>query len=249
MAIPPLAVATVASVAMAPIEAPVCDEHDATPDAMPTTPAPQAFTKLDAEIRQVQSRPGKYVYTGNVVDVMGDGKGSKGAFRLDAEEALKLAHRLEKVVEKNEAPEWSVVAQTRDAEMFERLRDGLVNTTVYVGPGPTPAGQIELLTPQQSQLLMRIANAATTSMAEDAVLDLWNKKKEQEVEAANDRIVDRYARAARSVDTKNPAAIRAVRRLAHYTSELGDRRMAQILGHEYVPNMYQAACARLGEPH
>lgn len=231
-----------------------CDERDPTPDAMPATPAPTAFALLDAEIRRVQSEPGKYVYSGAVMDVLGDGIGTKGAFQLDAEEAMQFGRRLEKeVVETGDAPEWAVVARTREAEMFERLRDGLASTSVHLGSGPAPTGFVTLLTPKQLSLLMQSqwntpAGAGNAAALSDAVHDFWDQRKQQEIDGANARIIDRYARAARLAPTKNPAAMRAVRRLAHYTSEIGDKKMARILGREYVPDMYRAECARLGAP-
>lgn len=240
-----------AAPALAPVMKIACEERDPTPDAMPATPAPSAFIQLDAEIRRMQSRPGKYVYTGTIADVLGDGKGKKGAYAVDAEEAMAFGRRLESdVVDKSEPPDWAIVARTREAEMFERLRDGLATLSVHRGPGPVPTGHVALLTPQQLSLLAR-SNASGGSMnvaaLEEAMLDFWNKKKQQELDGVDALILDRYARAADFAQTKNPAATRAVRRLAHYTSEIGNKRMAKLLQRDYAPDMYRHACAELSE--
>jgi hypothetical protein len=225
-----------------------CDEDDPAPNAMPATPPPASFTRIDAEIRRTQSRPSKYVYAGSIFDVLGDGK-SRGAFPLDVQEARAFAQRLEKeVVEKGDAPEWSIVALAREAEMFERLRDALANLQTHPGPGPAPPGKISLFTPQQTQLMGALrGNGLASKVAElnQAVLDFWNVKKQQALDEVDTEILASYARAATAVETKNPAAMRAVRRLARYTRLLGNPKMAKLLGRGYVPDRYLRACAAL----
>jgi hypothetical protein len=154
-------------------------------------------------------------------------------------------------VEKDEAPEWGVVALTREAEMLERLRDGLAKLEAHQGPGPAPPGKIALLTPQQWQLVASMQSSGIQSLPakaaqlSSAVLDFWNAKKQQELDGVDTEIVTAYARAAMSVQTKNPAWIRAVRRLGHCTRRFGNAKMAKLLGRGYVPDRYLRACAAL----
>lgn len=231
--------------------APVCDERDPTPDAKPSTPAPAAFTKIDGEIHRAQARPEKYVYTGSVADVMGDGKGKPGAFQNDKDEAAELARRIEvDIVDANEKPEWSVVALVREAETFERLRDGLAQLTLYRGAGAPPPGQVVPLTLQQQTLLATMRSSGRPDLIqkaaelESATSDFWETKKQQELDDVDARMLKAYARAAMALATKNPAAARAVRRLGHYASAFGAR-MPPLLGRTYAGANYIAICAEL----
>jgi hypothetical protein len=86
---------------------------------------------------------------------------------------------------------------------------------------------------------------AKAAQLSSAVVDFWNAKKQQELDGLDTEIVTAYARAAMSVQTKNPAWIRAVRRLGHCTRRFGNAKMAKLLGRGYVPDRYLRACAAL----
>jgi hypothetical protein len=225
-----------------------CDEHDPTPSAVPAGEPPKELVRID---RKVQQTKPSYTYSGSVADVLGDGKGKQGQYPRDVAEAEAFAQRYEKeVVEALAAPDWAVVAITREAEMFERIRDPFAALTAFTGTGPTPSGQIRLLTPQQAQLLATMQNSGNPNQASSAgaltaaVTDFWNQKWKQELEGVNNRIVKLYARAGASQLADNPARARALRRIGHYTATLGDDAMSKL-----VPD-YKAllkACAALDQ--
>jgi hypothetical protein len=99
----------------------VCDERDPDPTAVPPGEPPTSFVELDLLIDEKTSQ---YVYSGSVADVLGDGKGQKGQYQRYAKEAMALDARLQsEVVKPTRGRDWGLVAITREAEMFERLRE------------------------------------------------------------------------------------------------------------------------------
>ncbi|MFO0736352.1 MAG: tetratricopeptide repeat protein [Labilithrix sp.] len=222
--------------------------------------AEAAFTLIDDEITQKFDVPSKHVYGGSVADVLGDGKGKKGKYQLNAEEANKLDLRLEtEVIKKYESLEWVPAAFARQGAIWDTLRSGLYNTTTYTGPNPVPTGKIRLMTTQQEKLLDTMRNSgrddlmAKADELEDAVKDFWKQKKQQELDGADEIMIRRYSTSvaySRKFNVKNSAVTRAVGRLAYYTDIIGDAKMAQYVGNtpdptnkgasklSYTTNMY-----------
>ena len=198
--------------------------------------AESAFTLIDEEITQKYDVPSKHTYSGSVPDILGDGKGKKGKYQINADEAQKYDLRLEnEVVKKYESLEWVPAAFARQGAIFDTLRTGLYNTLVGKG-----AGKVSLMTPQQEKLLNTMRNSGRQDLMdkadqlEDAAKDFWKQKKQQELDGADEIMVRRYATAvayARKYNVKNPAITRAIARLAYYTDIIGDAKMQQ-----YVSN-------------
>jgi hypothetical protein len=198
--------------------------------------AEAAFTLIDEEITAKFDVPEKHKYTGSVPDILGDGKGKKGKYQLNAEEAQKYDLKLENdVVKKYESVEWVPAAFARQGAIFDTLRTGLYNTVQGKG-----AGKVSLMTPQQEKLLDTMRNSGRQDLMdkadqlEDAAKDFWKQKKQQELDGADEIMVRRYSTGvayARKFNVKNPAITKAIGRLAYYTDIIGDAKMQQ-----YVTN-------------
>lgn len=207
--------------------------------------AEAAFTLLDDEITQKFDVPAKHVYAGSVADVLGDGKGKKGKFQLNSEEAQKYDLRLEQeVIRKYESLDWVPAAFARQGQIFDTLRSGLYNTVTYTGPNPVPTGKIRLMTLQQEKLLETMRNSGRDDLMtkadelEDATKDFWKQKKQQELDGADEVMIRRYATSvaySRKFNVKNSHVTRAVGRLAYYTDIIGDAKMAQYVGNTPDP--------------
>jgi tetratricopeptide (TPR) repeat protein len=207
--------------------------------------AEAAFTLIDDEITTKFDVPSKHVYGGSVAEVLGDGKGKKGKYTLNAEEAQKYDLRLEnEVVKKYQSLDWVPAAFARQGQIFDTLRSGLYNTTTYTGPNPVPTGKIRLMTTQQEKLLDTMRNSGRQDLMdkadalEDAVKDFWKQKKQQELDGADEIMIRRYSTAvaySRKYNVKNAAVTRAVGRLAYYTDIIGDAKMSQYVGNTPDP--------------
>jgi hypothetical protein len=115
------------------------------------------------------------------------------------------------------------------------------------------------MTPQQEKLLDTMRNSGRDDLMnkadelEDAAKDFWKKKKQQELDGADEIMIRRYATGvayARKYNVKNPAITKAIGRLAYYTDIIGDAKMQQYVTNtpdpttqgatklQYSPNMY-----------
>ena len=221
--------------------------------------AEAAFTLLDDEITQKFDVPSKHIYGGSVADTLGDGKGKKGKYQGNAEEAQKYDLRLEnEITKKYKSLDWVPAAFARQGQIYDTLRSGLYNTVTYTGPNPVPTGKIRLMTRSSRSSSRRCRTAvATTSMnkandTEDAVKDFWKQQNQQELDGADEIMIRRYATAvayARKYNVKNAAVTRAIGRLAYYTDIIGDAKMGQYVSNtpdptspgsklSYTSNMY-----------
>ena len=222
--------------------------------------AEAAFTLLDEEITTKFDVPEKHKYSGAVEDVLGDGKGKKGKYNLNAEEALKWDLRLEnEIIKKYESLEWVPAAFARRGAIFDTLRSGLYfTTTAPTGQAPK-AGQVRVMTAAQAKLLDTMRNSGRDELMnkadalEDAVKDRWKLGKQKELDGADELMVRHYGTAvayARKYNVKNTAITRAIGRLAYYTDIIGDAKMQQYVTNApdptnktggkltYTPNMY-----------
>lgn len=212
------------------------------------------FTLLDDEITAKWDVPDKHKYTGAVPDILGtvDPKTGavtkKGKYQVNAEEANKYDLMLEnQVVKKYESVEWVPAAFARRGQIYDTLRTGLYNTV-----------KVSLFTKQQEATLNTMRNSGRDDLMnkadelEDAAKEFWRKKKQQELDGADELMVRYYATAvayARKFNVRNVAINRAISRLAYYTDIIGDAKMQQYVTNTndpvnkgakltYTPNMY-----------
>jgi hypothetical protein len=205
------------------------------------------FTLLDEKITAEFDAPEKHKYPATVPEIMGevdvgpdkkpkigaDGKPvmkTKGKYPRNADEAQKHYNELdEKVVKKFESVEWVPAAIARQGAIFDTLRTGLYNTV-----------KVKLMTAQQEQVINQMRNSGRDDLMnkadeiEDALKDFWRKKKQLELDGADEVMVRRYATSValgRRYSVKNQHVTRALARLAYYTDIIGDAKMQQ-----YVTN-------------
>jgi hypothetical protein len=88
--------------------------------------------------------------------------------------------------------------------------------------------------------LQEKADAARTN-----VQNAWRDKREQELNSADQIMVDRYGNSvmlARRYNVSNPAIVRAIQRLAFFTDVIGDAKLAQysagVKGLNYTEGMF-----------
>ncbi len=211
--------------------------------------AEAAFTLIDDEITTKFDVPSKHQYPATVPEILGDGKGKKGKYQANAEEAQKWDLKLEnEVIKKYESLEWVPAAFARQGAIFDTLRTGLYNTV-----------KVKLFDANGERLLNTMRNSGRDDLMnkadelEDKAKDFWKGKKQQELDGADEIMVRRYATAvayARKYNVKNAAITRAIGRLAYYTDIIGDAKMQQYVTNApdpttkgatkltYSPNMY-----------
>ena len=151
------------------------------------------------------------------------------------------------VVKKYESVEWVPAAFARRGQIYDTLRTGLYNTV-----------KVKLFTPAQEKTLDTMRNSGRDDLAakadelEDTAKEFWRKKKQQELDGADELMVRYYATAvayARKYNVRNPAINRAISRLAYYTDIIGDANMQKYVTNtndpvnkgaklSYTPNMY-----------
>lgn len=193
--------------------------------------AEAAFTLIDEEITNKFDVPAKHKYPETVPEILGDTKtGKKGKYQFNAEEAQKWDLKLEnEVIKKYESLEWVPAAFARQGAIFDTLRNGLYFTT-----------KVKLFNAQGERLLDTMRNSGRQDLMdqadklEDAAKDFWKQKKQQELDAADEVMVRRYATSvayARKYNVKNVHITKAIGRLAYYTDIIGDAKMQQ-----YVTN-------------
>lgn len=208
---------------------------DATKPPYVDYAAEAAFTILDEEISAKFDVADKHKYSGAVADVLGDGKGKKGKYQINAEEAQKWDLRLEnEIIKKYESLEWVPAAFARQGAIFDTLRSGLYFTTTAPTGQQPKAGQVKLMTTEQARLLDTMRNSGRDDLMnkadalEDAAKDFWKQKKQQELDGADQVMVRRYATSvayARKYNVKNGSITKAIGRLAYYTDIIGDAKM------------------------
>lgn len=212
--------------------------------------AEAAFTLVDEEITAKFDVADRHKYPATVPEILGDTKtGKKGKYEVNAEEAQKWDLKLEnEVIKKYESVEWVPAAFARRGAIFDTLRTGLYNTV-----------KVKLFSADQERVLNTMRNSGRDDLMnkadglEDAAKDFWKKKKQQELDGADELMVRHYATSvayARKFNVKNPAITKAVGRLAYYTDIVGDAKMQQYVTNapdptnkgasklSYSPNLY-----------
>ncbi|CAN5925080.1 hypothetical protein BH11MYX4_BH11MYX4_20300 [soil metagenome] len=229
------------------------DPATEAPPAPPSADAPQAeaaFKALDKEIAAKYDTPDRHTYTTlsgtlGVVEVDpltrqvvfgADGRLKMkvtGKFALNAAEAEKWDLRLDALIKKYESPEWIAATIERQGNLYDTLRTGLANATPALFDGVEAQ---QLATMRASGHPQLIAQAA---QIEASKREFWEKKRKQELDAADVVVVKRYATmvaCARAKGLRNERVTRALRRLAFYTDLIGDDTMATIVTSTPNPN-------------
>jgi hypothetical protein len=183
------------------------------------------FTLIDEQIREKYEIDAKHKYQGAITDVIGDGKGRKGKYQLNAADADKWDVALDRLVQKYPSADWLPAMIARQGSLFDTLRTGLYNLV-------PPA--LKYFTKAQEDNLKKLENSGRPELEEkageirDRVKEEWRSKKEKELTGSDEVMVRRYATAvalARKFNVRNPAIQRAVARLAYFTEVIGEAKM------------------------
>lgn len=179
------------------------------------------FTMLDERIaRDFDYETGHHRYRGTTVEVVKE-------YKKDALEAKKWYDKLQHVADTYVSPEWTTVSFARQGSLYDSLRTGLYNAR-------PPA--LKMFSAAQEAALKRAEQSDNLDLQEKAdairvsVQQAWRKKRDQELDSADQIMVDRYANAvvlARRYTISNPEVTRAVRRLAFFTDVIGEAKLKQ----------------------
>jgi hypothetical protein len=140
------------------------------------------------------------------------------------------------------SPEWAAAAIARQGSLYDSLRTGLYETR-------PPA--LIMFDKKTEQLLKMAETSDNPDLQEKAdaartnVTNAWRDKREQELNSADQIMVDRYGNAvmlARRYNVSNPAIVRAIQRLAFFTDVIGEAKLAQYSSRvkdlNYTPGMF-----------
>ncbi|HEX9621779.1 MAG TPA: hypothetical protein VF989_16655 [Polyangiaceae bacterium] len=179
------------------------------------------FTMLDEQIaRDFDYESGHHRYRGTTVEVVQE-------YKRDAVDAKKWYDKLQRIVDTYVSPEWTTVSIARQGSLYDSLRTGLYNAR-------PPA--LKMFSAAQETALKRAEQSDNLELQEKAdairvsVQQAWRKKRDQELDSADQIMVDRYANAvvlARRYTVSHPEVTRAVRRLAFFTDVIGEAKLKQ----------------------
>jgi len=183
--------------------------------------AEAAFTLTDEAIRNgFDYDTGHHHYKGTVVEVVKN-------YQADATDAKKWYDKLQHIVDDYASPEWAAAAVARQGSLYDSLRTGLYETR---------PPQLIMFDKKTEALLKSAENSDNPDLQEKAdaartnVQNAWRDKREQELNSADQIMVDRYGNSvmlARRYNVSNPAIVRAIQRLAFFTDVIGDAKLAQ----------------------
>jgi tetratricopeptide (TPR) repeat protein len=161
---------------------------------------------------------GHHKYAGATEDVL-------LKYKSDAKSAQKYDELLEHITSTYPSLEWVPAAIARQGSVYDSLRTGLYNA---VPP------QIAYFTAKQNALLKQLEGSGRPELQDKAdelrtnVKELWRTKKETELTAADQLMVQRYAKAvalARKYNVRNDEVTHAIARLAYFTDIIGNDKM------------------------
>ncbi|HVU05351.1 MAG TPA: tetratricopeptide repeat protein [Polyangiaceae bacterium] len=195
-----------------------------------------AFTLADQDIRSgFDYDTGHHHYKGTAVEVIKN-------YQSDAVEAKKWYDKLQRIVDDYAAPEWAAAAIARQGSLYDSLRTGLYETR-------PPA--LVMFDKKTEQLLKMAETSDNPDLQEKAdaartnVTNAWRDKREQELNSADQIMIDRYGNAvmlARRYNVSNPAIVRAIQRLAFFTDVIGEAKLPQYASRvkdlNYTPGMF-----------
>jgi len=179
------------------------------------------FTMLDAKIAlNFDYETGHHRFKGTTVEVIAN-------YQKNALDAKKYYDLLQHVVDTYVSPEWTVAAISRQGAVYDSLRTGLYNTR-------PPA--LQMFDKKQEAMLKRAEESDNPDLQEKAdavrvkVQQTWRDRRDQELDGADQILVDRYGNAvvlARRYNVASVAVTRAIRRLAFFTDIIGEAKMKQ----------------------
>jgi hypothetical protein len=195
-----------------------------------------AFTLLDEDIHNsFDYETGHHHYKGTAVDVI-------KTYQGDAVEAKRWYDKLQGVVDTYASPEWAAAAIARQGSLYDSLRTGLYETR-------PPA--LIMFDKKTEKLLHMAENSDNPDLQEKAdaartnVQNAWRDKREQELNSADQIMIDRYGNAvmlARRYNVSNPAIVHAIQRLAFFTDVIGEAKLPQYASRvkelNYTPGMF-----------
>jgi hypothetical protein len=195
------------------------------------------FTLLDEEIRdKFDYDTGHHNYQSmNAEQIMGkvDQKTGKfvktGQYQEDAKKADEYDQKLQHIVSTYPSLEFVPAAIARQGSLYDSLRTGL-----YYCAGKKFNDQ---LIPAQFQATLKQMKASGVDKLVDQAENIeatikqgWRDKRDQEINAADEIMVRRYAQAhalAKAYNVKHQTVTRALGRLAYFTDIVGDPKMRQ----------------------
>jgi hypothetical protein len=179
------------------------------------------FTMQDEELARVfDYETGHHRYRGTMQEVV-------ASYNKDAVEAKKYYDKLQKVIDAYVSPEWTTAAIARQGSLYDSLRTGLYNTR---------PPELKIFDAKTEALLKRAENSDNPDLQEKAdaarvnAQKAWRDKRDQELNSADQIMIDRYGNAvvlAKRYNVANPQVIRAIRRLAFFTDVIGEAKMKQ----------------------
>jgi hypothetical protein len=179
------------------------------------------FTMQDEELARVfDYETGHHRYRGTMQEVVAN-------YNKDALEAKKYYDKLQKVVDTYVSPEWTTAAIARQGSLYDSLRTGLYNTR---------PPELKIFDAKTEALLKRAENSDNPDLQEKAdaarvnAQKAWRDKRDQELNSADQIMIDRYGNAvvlAKRYNVANPQVIRSIRRLAFFTDVIGEAKMKQ----------------------
>jgi hypothetical protein len=182
------------------------------------------FTMRDEEIsKDFDYESGHHRYKGTMVEVIGQ-------YNKDALDAKKWFDKLQHVVDNYVSPEWTTASIARQGSLYDSLRTGLYNTR---------PPELKIFDAKTEAIIKRAESSDNPDLQEKAdaarvsAQKAWRDKRDQELNSADQLMVDRYANAvvlARRYNVSNPQVIRAIRRLAFITDVIGEAKMKQFTG-------------------
>jgi hypothetical protein len=179
------------------------------------------FTMRDEEVsRAFDYETGHHRYRGTMQEVISQ-------YTKDAVEAKKWFDKLQHIVDTYVSPEWTTASIARQASLYDSLRTGLYNTR---------PPELKIFDAKTEAIIKRAEQSDNPDLQEKAdaarvaAQKAWRDKREQELNSADNIMVERYATAAvlaKRYNVANPQVIRAIRRLAFFTDVIGEAKMKQ----------------------
>ena len=195
------------------------------------------FDMLDKEIRR------KFDYDAGHHRFKGTPDKVIQQYKKAAVEAEKWHKKLQKVIDAYVSPEWSTAAVARQGSVYDSLRTGLYNTR---------EPDLVMFSAKEKKLLKKLEDSGDMDLLEKADAfrvnkeTAWRTKRDQEIDAADQIMVGRYATAvvmSRRYGVANPAVTHAIRRLAFMTEVVGEAKMksytAPVKDLNYTEGMFQ----------
>ncbi len=186
--------------------------------------AEAAFALLDQDIHNnFDYDAGHHHYKGTVVEVI-------KTYQSDAADAKRWYDKLQHIVDDYASPEWAAAAIARQGSLYDSLRTGLYETRppALIMFDKKTEKLLKMAETSDNPDLQEKADAARTN-----VQNAWRDKREQELNSADEIMVDRYGNAvmlARRYNVSNPAIVRAIQRLAFFTDVIGEAKLTQYAG-------------------